>query len=115
MQPNLALHRCEELLGVEADTALEYDFHVLHVVDAGTRVAANYDEVRTLAHGDAADPVCLSQVLRAIQRGHLDGFEGGEPRVDEQLELALVGIAGHHAAVARGIRAGEEQSAGPVE
>ena len=55
VKPDPPLHRLEDLRRVVADAALEDDLHVLDVLDACRRIAANDDEVRLFADGYGAD------------------------------------------------------------
>ena len=78
-------------------------------------VAFDDDEVGVFAGGDGADVACAAEVGGAVEGGDLDGFDGGEAGVDEELDLALVAEAGEDAAVAGGVGAGEQEAAGGDE
>ena len=53
-----------------------------------------------------------SEVTRAVQRGDADGLERREARLDQQFDLALIGVAGDDAASPGRIGAGDEHAAG---
>src|SRR5271163_4495724 len=54
---------------------------------------------------------CLPAAIpRAVLRGDLNGLDGSESRLDEQLDFALIAEAGEDAAVAGRIGPGEEQA-----
>ena len=114
-KPDLSLHRRDELGRVVADAFLEHEGDFADVGDLRGRISVDDDEVGLLADGDRSDAVGASEVRRAVERADLDGLERRESALDEQLELALVGESGDHAAAARRIGAGEQRSAGAEE
>ena len=65
MQPDAALHRLEDLRRVVADSLLEHQLDVLHVLDPCGRVTADDDEIGLLPSRDAPDPCVAAEVSRA--------------------------------------------------
>ena len=64
-----------------------------------------------LAGRNRAQSIAESQHFRAVRRHDLHRLLWGEPSLDEQLVIALIGVAGNGADTAR-IGAGAEQTAG---
>src|SRR5262245_27359211 len=85
-----AFHGIEQLLRVVPDPVLEHDLHVLHVGDAGGRIALDHDQVRALSHRDRADLILPAEVGRAVERGDPDRLHRGEAGLDQQLDLPLI-------------------------
>ncbi len=99
-------------MGVEGYAVFEDEDGVFDVVDVFAGVAGDDDEVGVFAGGDGADVVGAAFEGGAVEGADFDGFEGSEAGVDEELDLALIAEAGESAAVAGGVRAGEEKAAG---
>src|SRR5688572_21995737 len=59
--PNQAAARLDQLGGIVADTALEYDRHIANLGRPRDRISLDDDEVRQLALGDAAESLLLAQ------------------------------------------------------
>src|SRR5258708_34246407 len=68
-----------------------------------------------LAWGDRPDARGPSQIGGAVQRTDTDRLHRCETFLDEQLELALVGVAGDDPAAARRIGPRDQQAAGARE
>src|SRR5579864_2503887 len=106
-----ARDRGDDLRRVKSHARLEYRVHLPNVPDRRRGISGDDHEIRLLADGKAADPGVSTEVLGAVQGADGDRFERREPRLDEQLRLALVGVAGNDAARPGRIRAGHEQAA----
>ena len=98
--------------GIVPDALLEHERHLANVIDSRRRIAVDHDEVGLLAGGDRPDERAAAEERGAVQRADFDRLERREARFDEQLERALVGVAGDHAAAARRIGADEQRAAG---
>src|SRR5580698_9380578 len=95
-----ALDGVEEFGGVVAYSIFEYDLYVFDVGDFGAGVTFDDDEIGVFAGSDGADVGLLIKVDGSVEGGDLDGFDGSEASLDEELDLALVAVAGQNVAVA---------------
>src|SRR3954469_10773009 len=100
VEPDLSLHRCDQLRRIVADAFLEDCHDFSNVLDARRRVAIEHDQIRLLADGDRAGAIRAAEVGSTVERADLDRLERRESALDEQLECALVGEAGNDAAAA---------------
>ena len=95
----------DELCRIEADALLE---HRLDVADVGDRSRPGLPLMTTrsacLPTAMDADPRFAAEILRAVERRDLDRFERREAGLDQQLDLALIRIAGNDAAASRSDR-----------
>src|SRR5262245_53144015 len=111
-QADAALDRRDQLRGIVRDALLEHERRLAHVLDARRRIAVDHDEIRLLSRDERPRERASAQIGRAVQGGDLDRLERREACFDEQLERALIRVAGDHAAAAGGVGAGEERAAG---
>src|SRR5262245_16187667 len=91
----------DQLRRIVADTLLEDCLDFADVSDLRGRVARQHDQVRLLPDRDRADLLCAAQVGRAVQGADLDRLERREPALDQQLDRALVRVAGNDPTAAR--------------
>src|SRR5438477_12315346 len=88
-----AADRFGKLLRVVPDAVLEDDFDLLDIVDVFRRVALHHHQVGRLARRDAADLLLLAEEDGAVPGSDLQCLERHEPRIDQQLDLALIAVA----------------------
>src|SRR4029079_1622903 len=77
-QPDLAADRGNQLRRIVADPLPEDRLHLADVGDGGRRIAVDDHQVGLFAGGDGANPGVAPQILRAVRRANLDGFDRGE-------------------------------------
>src|SRR4051812_23928527 len=110
-QPYLPRYRCDDLRGVEANSLLEHRLDLANIRDRRRWIAVDDHEVRLLADHDRSDAFLAAKKGCAVERADPDRLERREARFDQQLQLALIRIAGNHAAATRGIRSREQHAA----
>src|SRR6266576_2299460 len=103
-ESDLPSDRLDQLARVIAHSLFEHQRDVRDIGNAGRGITVDYHEVGLLVHPNGADAICSAEVRRAVQRADLDCLERRQAALDEQLGLALVGVAGDHATAARRVR-----------
>ncbi len=101
----------DELDRIEADPLLEDSLDVADIGNRRRRIAVDDDEIGLLSDGNRTNRGVTSEVRGAVQRADADRFERRESGLDEQLDLALIRVAGNDAAATGGIGAGNEPAA----
>src|SRR3954447_20121897 len=110
-QPYLSRYRCDDLRRVEANSLLEHRLDLADIRDRRRRIAVDDHQVGLLADGNRSNAFLAAKIGRAVERADADRFERREAGFYQQPQLALIGVAGNHAAATGRIRAREQHAA----
>src|SRR3989441_2033141 len=69
----------------------------------------DHHKIRRLARCERADALQLAEELSAVRRGDVNGLDGREAGINQQLDFALVAESGDDAAIPSWVESCEQQ------
>ena len=91
-QAHHPLHPLPQLRRIEPYSSTKYDLRISNVGRRPYRVAGDDDEVRLHTRLNRANPLVEAEDLGAVRRHDLNRLLWREPRLDQQLVVALVAV-----------------------
>src|SRR5688572_19667456 len=87
---NQSLHGLDQLLRIVTNPILEHDLDLFDISNVRCGVSFHDHQIRLLPGRDRADACVFAQELCAVESRNLNGFDGSEPGLNQQLDLSMI-------------------------